>query len=99
MTHPYTWTITEASTYLSQGKLSPVELVKSLLDRIDALEPKLQAWVTLDREGALETAERCAQELNQGNRRSPLHGIPIGIKDIFYTKGLRTTLGSRIFAD
>lgn len=99
MTNPCTWSIAEISTYLFQGKLSPVELVKSLLDRIDVLEPKLQAWVTVDREGALEAADRCRQELERGDRRSPLHGVPIGIKDIFYTKGLKTTIGSKIFVD
>ncbi len=99
MTEPYTWTIVEASTYLSQGKLSPIDLVKSLLERIDKVEPKVKAWTTLDREGALEAAARCKQELEQGKPRGPLHGIPVGVKDIFYTQGLRTTMGSRIFAD
>jgi aspartyl-tRNA(Asn)/glutamyl-tRNA(Gln) amidotransferase subunit A len=69
------------------------------LQRIDQFEPRLQAWVTIDRERALATAQRCEEEIQRGQYRGPLHGIPIGIKDIFYTAGLKTTAGSPIYGD
>ncbi len=92
-------TISEASSLISRGKLSPVDLLEALLRRIDRLEPKIDAWVTIDREGAVEAAERLEAEAEDSLMRGPLHGIPVGVKDIFYTKGLRTTMGSPIYGD
>src|SRR5215510_13762652 len=89
----------EAARRIRQREVSPVALVESLLQRIDRLEPKVQAWVTIDRAGALATAQLQEQELQRGSRRGPLHGVPIGIKDIYWTAGIKTTCGSRIFAD
>ena len=91
--------LAESARQVRTGQLSPVALVESLLAWIDQLEPKLQAWVTLDRAGALAAAQRCAEEIQQGQVRGPLHGVPVGIKDIFHTAGLRTTCGSAIFAE
>jgi len=91
---PHDLTIREASSAINAGELTPLQLVNSCLERIDALEGKIQAWALVDREGALEAAHRLDQELRQGQRRGPLHGIPVGIKDIFYTAGLRTEAGS-----
>jgi aspartyl-tRNA(Asn)/glutamyl-tRNA(Gln) amidotransferase subunit A len=99
MTAPHTLTIATAAEQIRTGRLSPVDLVQSCLQRIDQIESRLQAWVTIDRDGALATAQRCAAELQRGQSRWPLHGIPIGLKDIFYTAGLKTTAGSPIFAD
>jgi Asp-tRNA(Asn)/Glu-tRNA(Gln) amidotransferase A subunit family amidase len=73
--------------------------MESTLAWIEAIEPQVQAWVTLDVAGALESAHRCAEELQRGQICGPLHGVPLGIKDIFYTAGMRTTMGSPIFAD
>lgn len=87
-------TIAEAAAAISEGKLSALELVNACLERIEALEAKIQAWVLVDREGAHEAAHRLDHELQQGQRRGPLHGIPMGIKDIFYTAGLRTEAGA-----
>lgn len=95
---PCDLTIAEAASAIAGGELSPVALVKSCLERIDALEEKIQAWALVDREGALATARRLEPELQQGQTRGPLHGIPIGIKDIFYTAGLRTEFGTRLCA-
>ena len=93
-------TVSEAAEGISQGRLSSVELVEELLDRIEKLEPALKAWVTVDHEGALGSAHQLDAELQQGKApRGPLHGIPVGAKDIFYTAGLRTTAGSKIYAD
>lgn len=88
-------TIKEAASAIATGKSTALELVESCLGRIHDMEGRIQAWVLVDREGALEAAQRLDQELEQGRRRGPLHGIPFGIKDIFYTAGLRTEAGSR----
>lgn len=99
MTAPYALTIAAAAEQIRTRQLSPVDLVHACLRRIDQLEPRLQAWVTIDRERALAAAQRCEEEIRRGQYRGPLHGIPIGIKDIFYTAGLKTTAGSPIYAD
>jgi aspartyl-tRNA(Asn)/glutamyl-tRNA(Gln) amidotransferase subunit A len=96
---PYTLSLTDAARLIRLNKLSPSELLTSLLHRIDALEPQLKAWVRIDREGAIAAAERCSKEAAAGQLRGPLHGIPIGVKDIYYTKGMTTTAGSPILAD
>lgn len=92
-------TLSEASRLIHGNELSPSELLESLLQRIDRLEPKLEAWVTIDQEGAIATAERYSKEAAEGKLRGPLHGIPIGVKDIYYTAGMRTTAGSKILSD
>jgi Asp-tRNA(Asn)/Glu-tRNA(Gln) amidotransferase A subunit family amidase len=89
-------TISEASKYVRQGVITPHDLVKSVINTIDRLEPTIKAWVTVDRRRALETARRYTAELDKGIIRGPLHGIPIGIKDIFYTSNMKTTAGSKI---
>lgn len=93
---PSELSIAEASAALREGKLSALNLANFCLDRIDRLDPEIQAWVIVDRERALETAHNLDKELKDGKRRGPLHGIPVGIKDIFYTAGLRTEAGSKI---
>lgn len=90
-------TIVEASAALRAKKISSVELTKQCLDRISKLQPKLNAWITVTGDLALAEAEKRDQELAQGKDRGPLHGIPIGLKDLFLTKGIRTTGGSKIF--
>lgn len=99
MTVSYSLTIVQAAEQLRARQLSPVDLVRSCLEHIDRLEPRLQAWVTVDRDGALAAARQCEDEIRSGQYRGPLHGIPVGLKDIFYTKGLKTTAGSPIYAD
>jgi aspartyl-tRNA(Asn)/glutamyl-tRNA(Gln) amidotransferase subunit A len=99
MPEPYKLTASEASRMIKQGELTPVDLVESLLERIKELEPKLDAWVTVDAEGALKAAKALTMEAQKGSLRSPLHGIAVGIKDIYATKALRTTMGSPIYHD
>ncbi len=99
MTELFDLTIAEAANQIKERKLSPVELMESLLARVDALEATLKVWVTLDADAALEAARQSEQELEQDGPRSPLHGIPFGIKDIYYTKGVKTTACSAIYAD
>jgi len=91
--------LTEASRSIREVKLSPVELTRSCLAMIDRLEPQVKAWVTLDRDGALREAARLEDERRAGRMRGLLHGIPIGIKDIFYTAGMRTTAGHAPMAE
>jgi len=95
---PCDLTIIEAAFTISAGELTVVHLIKSCLERIDTLEDKIQAWVLVDSEGAIEAAHRLDHELRKGQRRGLLHGIPVGIKDIFYTAGLRTEAGSQLWA-
>ena len=99
MPTPYALSISAAADQVRTRQLSPVDLVRSCLDRIDQLESRLHAWVTINREVALATARLREEEIQRGQYRGPLHGIPIGLKDIFYTAGLKTTAGSPIYAD
>jgi Asp-tRNA(Asn)/Glu-tRNA(Gln) amidotransferase A subunit family amidase len=99
MVEPYRFSVTESAERIRDGRLTPTELVESLLSRITELEPRLDAWVTVDTEGALKSAKTLTREAAARNLRGPLHGIPVGIKDIFNTKGLRTTMGSPLFSN
>jgi len=92
-------TIAEVSALLRGRKVSPVELAKEALDRIAQLNPRLNAFLTVTDELALEQARTAESEIAAGNYRGPLHGIPVAVKDLFFTRGVRTTAGSKIFAD
>lgn len=96
---PATLTLRRASDLIRRGNLSPVELTEACLMRIEALNPVLNAFITIARDAALETALELEAELRGGNRRGPLHGIPIALKDNIDTAGVRTTGGSALFAD
>ena len=89
----------EMANQIRACQLSPVETVQTLLDRIARLDPLVHAWTTIDSERALNQARRSEEEIREGKYRSPLHGVPIGVKDIFQTQGMRTTMGSSIFED
>ena len=91
--------ISEASALIEARELSPVELVEAHLARVEETEPKLNAFITLLADEALEQANVAEREIAAGNYRGALHGIPIGLKDLYYTKGVRTTVGSRILRD
>jgi Asp-tRNA(Asn)/Glu-tRNA(Gln) amidotransferase A subunit family amidase len=90
-------TLSEAVRLIRDGVLTPTRYVESLLDRIDELEPVVEAWVTVDREKVLDAAEVASKEAAEGVFRSPLHGVPVGVKDIYYTEGMLTTMGSPLF--
>jgi len=92
-------TILETSGRIRRGETSPVEVVRACLDRIDALDGRIGAWVVVDREGALEAAKAAETEVRAGRWKGPLHGIPIGIKDIVDVAGLPTQGGSRLLTD
>ncbi len=91
-------TITQAVTKIAQGRLSCAALVSSCLEQIQSRESSINAWAYLDRAGALETAQQYDIELRQGKRRGVLHGIPFGIKDIFYVAGMPLRAGSPLLA-
>ena len=91
---PYKMSLTEASNKIKSGELTPTQLAESLLGRINETEPMIHAWVTINPE-ALKTAAKATETKPQGK----LHGIPIGFKDIYYTAGMRTTMGSPIYRD
>ena len=99
MPEPYEFSVTEASQEIRAGRLSPVTLVQSLLDRIDRFDADLRAWVTIDREEVLETAQRRETEVDRGDPLGPIHGVPVGLKDIFYTAGMLTAAGSKVYSD
>ena len=99
MTEPFELTIVEAARDIRDRSLSPVRLMESLLFRSSQLEPRLRVWVTLDGPAALAEAERSEEALAADGPIGPLHGIPIGVKDIYYTQGVKTTACSPIYAD
>ena len=92
-------TILEAAAALRARKISSSELTTSALDRISAADPKVNAFVTVTADVARESARRADEELARGVDRGPLQGIPIALKDVFRTKGIRTTCGSSLFRD
>src|SRR5579864_6753908 len=89
----------QASDLIRKKSASPVELTEECLKRIEKLNPSLNAYITVMREPALAQARELETERQNGKLRGPLHGIPIGLKDLIDTAGVRTTAASAIFAD
>jgi aspartyl-tRNA(Asn)/glutamyl-tRNA(Gln) amidotransferase subunit A len=92
-------TLTEAAALVKKRKVSPVELVDACLARVEALNPKLNAFITVCAESARAEAKSAEREIARGKYNGPLHGIPVSLKDNIHTKGVRTTAGSKILAD
>lgn len=92
-------TIENLSARIRRGEISPVELTRDYLDRIERLNPKLNAYITVLADSALCEARHAEQEIFRGDYRGPLHGIPIGLKDILDTAGVSTTAASALFKD
>jgi aspartyl-tRNA(Asn)/glutamyl-tRNA(Gln) amidotransferase subunit A len=92
-------TIAQAAPLIREGTLSPVALTQAFLARIGALNDSLCAFVTVTSERALADAERAEREIAAGVYRGALHGIPVALKDIYDTAGIRTTNGSHLHAD
>ena len=91
--------IEEIARLFRKRKLSPIELTKFMLDRIERLNPQINAFITAMAEQALAQARELEAELHAGKWRGPLHGIPIGLKDLIDTAGVKTTCASAVFAD
>ncbi|HVR28962.1 MAG TPA: amidase [Thermoanaerobaculia bacterium] len=91
--------VLEISAEIRAGELSPVELTKAMLARVEALEPRLHAYYTVTRQRATAAAERAEREIGAGRWLGPLHGVPIGVKDLCFTAGIRTTGGSGVRRD
>jgi len=89
----------ELARQIRDRKITSVEVAQSFLERMDALEPSLDAWVRVDRETVLSDAQQRQTELESGAATGPLHGVPIGIKDIYHIAGIPTTAGSKVYAD
>jgi aspartyl-tRNA(Asn)/glutamyl-tRNA(Gln) amidotransferase subunit A len=90
---------TELAEFIRKREISPIEAVEAYLERIESLNGKLNAFLTVCRDEALEAAQEAEQALSRGNYLGPMHGIPVAVKDQVYTKGIRTTLGSPVFAE
>ncbi len=92
-------TITEIAKLIESKRLSPVEITRAMLERIDALDGKLLSYATLMAESAMTNAQNAEQEIASGNYRGPLHRVPVAVKDLCYTRGVRTMGGSTVNAD
>ena len=90
---------TELRSKIDDKEISIVELTQLFLDRIQLLNPKLNAYLTVCEEQALAAAQEAQKDIEQGNHRGSLHGIPISIKDLEMTQGITTTMGSLIYKD
>ena len=91
--------IAELSELLRTRKVSSLEVTRATLDRIDKSNPALNAYITVMREQALQSAQKADSEIQQKKWRGSLHGVPIAVKDLFDTAGVRTTAGSSVFKD
>lgn len=92
-------TISELAPLIRSGELSPVELTRKQLERIEALNPRLRAYATVTVDLAIEQAKQAETEIASGSYRGELHGIPIAVKDLCFTRGIKTMGGSAVFAD
>ncbi|MEA2530020.1 MAG: aspartyl-tRNA(Asn)/glutamyl-tRNA(Gln) amidotransferase subunit, partial [Thermomicrobiales bacterium] len=91
--------LVEVAQSIRQRERSPVEVVEEALGRAERLNPVLNAYITILPDQALAEARDAEQEIMRGGYRGPLHGVPVSVKDIFATRGIRTTAGSRVLAD
>ena len=99
MTAPHWLSAMEMSRAFAAKTLSPVEVVSALLARIEMLDPKLNTFIRLDAEGAMQAARQAEAEIAAGRNRGRLHGVPVGIKDIIDVAGLPSTAHSKILID
>jgi aspartyl-tRNA(Asn)/glutamyl-tRNA(Gln) amidotransferase subunit A len=89
----------DVSEAIRQRRVSPVEVVTSCLDRIERLQSRLNAFISVTADAALQAANAAEKEIEQGRWKGPLHGIPVGIKDFYDTAGLKTTAAFEPFRD
>ena len=91
--------LTEAAALIKSRRLSPVELTQAMLDRIAKIDTRIGAFITVTGDEALRAAREAEQDIAHGRYRGPLHGIPFGVKDTHYTKGIRTTANTPVLLD
>lgn len=99
MIEPALNTLSETAKQIQSGELSPVLLTQSMLRRIGEVDARLHSYVTVMEEQALAQAQAAEQEIAQGRSRGPLHGMPIAVKDLCFTKGVRTSVGAQMMAE
>jgi aspartyl-tRNA(Asn)/glutamyl-tRNA(Gln) amidotransferase subunit A len=94
-----TASITSISELIGKKEISPVEVIDAFLERIEAVQKKINAFITVSEKEARKAAKQAEEEIMKGRYRGPLHGIPMAPKDLFFTAGIKTTCGTRILAD
>ena len=92
-------TIGELTELIRSRKISPVEVSRAMLERIGRLNPKLNAYITVTADLAMKSAQEAESEIQRNHWRGPLHGVPIALKDLFDTAGIKTTAASELFKD
>ncbi len=92
-------TITEISEEIASKQLSPVDVTSAMLERIEELDGRLKSYATVIAEQAMAAAQEAEREINTGTYRGPLHGIPIAVKDLCFTKGVRTMGAAKVLED
>ena len=92
-------TITELAALIKAKDVSPVEVTTALLERIEALDGRLKSYATVMAEAAMEQAKVAEREIQAGRYRGLLHGVPVAVKDLCFTTGVRTMGGSAVYAD
>jgi len=91
--------LSEAAEMIKRKEISPVEITAACLERIEKVDGKLNSFITLTAESAQADARQAEREILDGGYRGPLHGIPLALKDLYETQGIRTTAGSRFFTE
>ena len=99
MPRPNELTAAAAARAIAAGQLTATELAEACLSRIETLDEQLLAWVYVDRDAVLAAAQAADAAVSAGRPRGPLHGVPIGLKDIYYTAGIPTRAGSEVYKD
>jgi len=94
--NPETWTLVALSKSLREKEISPVEITRAYLERIQTYDSKINSFITLLPQPALRAARQAEKEICRGKYAGTMHGIPFAAKDLFFTKGIRTTCGSKI---
>ena len=98
--HPIHYcSLSSAADAIRDGQLSPVELTEKLLSRIDSVDGQLKSYATVMTEQAMEAGRKAEQEIQAGNYKGPLHGIPIAVKDLCFTAGTGTMGGLKVLRD
>src|SRR5258707_12032200 len=91
--------LTEVSRLIQKREVSPLDLTEACLARIERIDPQLKAFITVTAESARQEARRAEAEITRGSWRGPLHGIPLALKDLVETAGVKTTAGSAVLLE